>query len=103
MPRQGEAGARPQGEELRGVLQGYDLRLRTHTAGLALRLDAPERLSFGLRRALIYTSHNTRSWGGSVRHMKPSRRSVLKGAGATIAAPFLTCPASAQTWPARPV
>src|SRR3954464_1013498 len=35
--------------------------------------------------------------------MKSSRRSVLKGAGATIAAPFLARPASAQTWPARPV
>ena len=38
-----------------------------------------------------------------MRHMKPSRRSVLKGAGATLAVPFLVSSASAQAWPARPV
>src|SRR3954471_20191590 len=40
--------------------------------------------------------------GGSVRYMK-SRRSVLRGAPATIAAPFLAISASAQPWPSRPV
>jgi tripartite-type tricarboxylate transporter receptor subunit TctC len=36
--------------------------------------------------------------------MKPSRRSVLKGAGAALAAPFLARSASAQSaWPTRPV
>src|SRR4051794_9066128 len=35
--------------------------------------------------------------------MKSSRRSVLKGAAATIAAPFLAISASAQSWPTRPV
>ncbi|MEJ0078088.1 MAG: tripartite tricarboxylate transporter substrate binding protein [Alphaproteobacteria bacterium] len=35
--------------------------------------------------------------------MKPSRRSVLEGAGAAIAAPFLANSAAAQSWPSRPV
>jgi tripartite-type tricarboxylate transporter receptor subunit TctC len=34
---------------------------------------------------------------------KPTRRKLLKGAGATLAAPFLARGASAQAWPARPV
>jgi tripartite-type tricarboxylate transporter receptor subunit TctC len=34
---------------------------------------------------------------------KPTRRTLLKGAGATLAAPFLARGASAQAWPARPV
>ena len=35
--------------------------------------------------------------------MKPTRRSLLRGAGATLAAPFLVTSARAQEWPARPV
>jgi tripartite-type tricarboxylate transporter receptor subunit TctC len=35
--------------------------------------------------------------------MKPSRRSVLKGSGAAITAPFLLTAASAQAWPAKSV
>jgi tripartite-type tricarboxylate transporter receptor subunit TctC len=34
---------------------------------------------------------------------KPTRRTLLKGAGATLAAPFLVRSASAQAWPTRPV
>ena len=34
---------------------------------------------------------------------KPTRRGLLKSAGATAAAPFLARSASAQAWPARPV
>ena len=34
---------------------------------------------------------------------KPTRRTLLKGAGATLAAPLLARSASAQAWPARPV
>ena len=34
---------------------------------------------------------------------KPTRRTLLKGAGAALAAPFLARSASAQAWPARPV
>src|ERR1041384_2613848 len=35
--------------------------------------------------------------------MKPSRRSLLKSAGAALAVPFLADSALAQSWPARPV
>src|ERR1051325_5547741 len=35
--------------------------------------------------------------------MKPSRRTVLRGAAAMIAAPFLARSAAAQAWPTRPV
>src|ERR1051325_8399047 len=35
--------------------------------------------------------------------MKPSRRSMLKSAGAVLAVPFLANSAYAQAWPARPV
>ena len=35
--------------------------------------------------------------------MKPTRRSLLQGAGATLAAPLSPRPRSAQEWPARPV
>jgi tripartite-type tricarboxylate transporter receptor subunit TctC len=35
--------------------------------------------------------------------MKPTRRSLLQGAGATLAAPLLARSAQAQEWPARPV
>jgi tripartite-type tricarboxylate transporter receptor subunit TctC len=34
---------------------------------------------------------------------KPTRRRVLKGAGAAIAAPFIVASAQAQDWPTRPV
>ena len=34
---------------------------------------------------------------------KPTRRRVLKGAGATLAAPFLATAAPAQDWPTKPV
>ena len=35
--------------------------------------------------------------------MKPTRRSLLQGAGATLAAPLFARSAQAQEWPARPV
>jgi tripartite-type tricarboxylate transporter receptor subunit TctC len=38
-----------------------------------------------------------------VRHTKLSRRHLLTGAAATLAAPLLARAASAQSWPARPV
>ena len=34
---------------------------------------------------------------------RPTRRTLLKGTGATLATPFLARTASAQAWPARPV
>jgi tripartite-type tricarboxylate transporter receptor subunit TctC len=38
-----------------------------------------------------------------VHHIRTTRRSVLKGAGAILAAPFIGTPARAQDWPAKPV
>ena len=38
-----------------------------------------------------------------MRHLKLSRRNLLKGTGAAIAAPLIARSASAQSWPSRPV
>jgi tripartite-type tricarboxylate transporter receptor subunit TctC len=47
---------------------------------------------------------NARRGGPIVRHTKLSRRALLQGAAATLAAPFLARSASAQAaWPNRPV